>query len=124
MLQVKRADQQWVKHFPDGDEGPWASHRRTKSYLKWLLPRITPWNKLHRRSSLSRTGIVGVTISNDRTRAGNRVRRWVAYWPTVDGGHGKRTFSVPKYGERRARALAIEARKQGVDELLTARAIR
>jgi len=38
------------------------------------------------------------------------------------GGTRKRTFSVAKYGERRAKALAIEARKQGVEELLAARA--
>jgi len=121
VVQVKRAGEEWVEYFADGDEDPWASHRRAKTWLKELKARITPWNKLHRRTS-NPTGIPGVTVSNDRTRAGNRIRRWVALWPTADGGRRKRTFSVPKYGERRAKALAIEAREQGVDELLAARA--
>jgi hypothetical protein len=50
------------------------------------------------------------------------VRRWVGQWNTADGRKRNRSFSVPKYGERRARQLAIEARRQGVEELLRARA--
>ena len=122
VVQVMRAGNEWVEFFADGDDGPWVSHARAKTWLRELKGTIPPLNKLHRRSSTSRTGIIGVMFTNDRTRAGNRVRRWVAVWPKPSGGMRKRSFSVLKYGERRAKALAIEARKQGVEELLAARA--
>jgi hypothetical protein len=124
VVAFKRAGKPYVEYFADGIEGPEASFRRAVEHRDWLKPRIPPWNKLHRRSSPNRSGIIGVCVVNDRTRAGRRVRRWVASWYTADGRREKRSFSVPKYGERRAKALAIEARRRGVEEMLRARAKR
>lgn len=120
----KRAGQPYVKYFADGRGGKAASHRRAVKHRDWFERQITPWNKLHRRSSRNRTGTIGVSVYLDRTKTGTRVRRWVASWPTADGKRRNRSFSVAKFGERRARRLAIEARQKGVAEMLQARSKR
>ena len=124
VVRVKRSGRQYVEYFADGHEGPEASLRRAIVWRNDLEKRLTPWNKLHRRSSVSRTGVIGVSVLDDRTRAGTIVRRWVAQWPIGDGRMRHRSFSVLKYGERKARRLAIEARRQGVADLFREREVR
>lgn len=57
---------------------------------------------------------------------GRAYRRYVAHWSDPDEGPKRRRFSVHRYGEKRARALAVEAREQGVSRaraLLLARQV-
>jgi AP2 domain len=59
-----------------------------------------------------------VNVRDGRTRKGTRVRYYDASWVDETGSKRKRTFSVAKYGESRARAMAIRTRKQVLAELL------
>jgi AP2 domain-containing protein len=122
VVSFKRAGASCVEYFPDGKEGAEVSRRRAIKYRDWLKARLPPWNKLHRRSANNTSGIIGVSRIVDRTRTGRRIPRWIAHWHTADGPQRKRSFSVLKYGARRAKRLAVEARRMGVEELLAGRA--
>lgn len=67
-----------------------------------------------RKYALNKTGVIGVTLARDRTRAGTVVSRYIASWPTREGKRGKATFSVERHGKGEARRLAIRARQQGL----------
>ncbi len=121
---LKRAGQPHVRYFPDGKVGRAASLRAAIAWRDAMERRLTPWNKLHRRSAVNTSGHIGVSNVLDRTRAGSLVRRWVAHWNGPDGRKRKRSFSVLVYGEADARRRAIAARRAGVAELLASRAIR
>ena len=123
VVQFKRAGIPYVRYIADGKHGRDASHERAVQYRDWLERRLPPWNKLHRRSATNTSGIIGVTRIIDRPRAGKRIARWIGFWYLADGDDTKRSFSVRKYGDRQAKALAIEARRRGVEELLAARAL-
>lgn len=67
-------------------------------------------------NSRNSSGIVGVSrtiiMINGRSYA-----CWSAQWPLSAGRHCIRRFSVLKFGEEKARLLAIKARKDGVKAL-------
>jgi hypothetical protein len=121
VVRIKRAGVPYVRYVKDGQAGRDISQARAVKYRDWLESRLPPWNKLHRRSATNTSGIIGVSRIIDRTRTGTRIPRWVAFWNMANGRKVKRSFSVLKYGERRAKQLAIEARRGGVAELLAAR---
>jgi hypothetical protein len=53
--------------------------------------------------------------------AGNLAENWRAQWVEVDGRIGRRGFSVHKFGEKEARAMAIEARRENLGRVLKER---
>ena len=118
----KRAGERYIKSFADGDEGEAASLKRAQTWRDAMEKELGPWNKLHSRSSNNTSGIIGVSIVNERTRSGTLSRRWVALWPSADGNRHKKGFSVRLYGNAEARRRAIVARRQGVADFLAARA--
>jgi hypothetical protein len=124
VVAFKRAGKRYVQYFADGDEGKAVSRRRAQTWRDQMERKLVAWNKLHRRSSLNTSGHIGVSIIVDRTRAGTPVQRCVAHWPTADGGRRKKSFSVLVYGKTGALRRAIAARRQGVAEMLAARAVR
>ncbi|PYQ18816.1 MAG: hypothetical protein DMF81_23815 [Acidobacteria bacterium] len=67
---------------------------------------------------LNTTGVIGVHLAVQRTRRGTRMRYYCATWVDAAGRPRKRSFSVAKYGERRARAIAVRIRTQVLEELL------
>ena len=121
---LKRAGEKYIEYFADGAEGKRASLRRAKAWRGAMERKLEPWNKLHRRSALNTSGHIGISILMDRTRAGTPVQRCVALWSTADGGRRKKSFSVLVYGKAGALKRAITARRQGVADLLAARAVR
>ncbi len=42
---------------------------------------------------------------------------WLAFWPKQDGSSGRAKFSITRYGEEKALALAIEAREIALRKL-------
>jgi hypothetical protein len=62
--------------------------------------------------------VIGVSKMLEVTRNGTRAWRYRAGWPTRDGRLRTVSFSVAKYGEAKARRLAIRARRQGLEDLL------
>ena len=121
---LKRAGRKHVRYFADGESGSTVSLGRAIAWRDLMERQLTPWNKLHQRSAVNTTGHIGVSVLDDRTRAGTLVRRWVAHWHAADGRGRKRSFSVRVYGETEAKRRAIAARRAGVAELLASWAIR
>ncbi len=122
VVSVKRGGSHHVKYFADGRQRPQASFKTAVAYRDRLLKRVPAFNKLKRRYERNTTGEIGVARCIERTRAGKLFVRYVATWPTASGRRAKRSFSVGKYGERRARRLAGRARRRGVREMLRGRA--
>ena len=115
---TKRRGRRWVKYFSDEPHGRSEALRRARMYRDALLRTLPPASKVKRTYVRNTTGEVGVALVKDRTRSGRVIWRYVAQWPTREGGRGKATFSVALYGKRRARQLAIDARRRGLAALL------
>ncbi len=114
---ITRQGQAHVRYFRDGGDRNNALARA----MRWrdkMLDRLPPLRKIKRHSSLNTTGVIGVFRGINLTRAGNKIPLYGATWLDEKGRSRRRVFSVRKYGERRARALAIEARREALAELL------
>jgi hypothetical protein len=122
LVTIKRGGSPHREYFADDRAGPHASFNRAVTYRDWLLRQLPAFNKLKRRYERNTTGEIGVARCVERTRAGTRFVRYAATWPAASGGSIKRSFSASKYGESRARGLAIQARRRGVAEMLRQRA--
>jgi hypothetical protein len=72
-------------------------------------------DKLRRNNT---SGIPGVSRSVRRDRSGRERVRWAASWTPEPGGRPKsRLFDVSRYGEPRAKALAVEVRRLAMRKL-------
>jgi hypothetical protein len=60
--------------------------------------------------------IIGVTRINHEVK-GYEYEFWKAAWTTLRGKRCSRVFSVNKYGERKAKKLAVEARREALDKI-------
>lgn len=101
--------------------------RRKKSVAKQLA--ITRWVELraiypvHTRASLSNqswratdSGIVGVSRVTKLSK-GHAYTSWRAVWKDRDFNRKQANFSVNKFGEDRAKELAIKARQRALKKL-------
>lgn len=70
--------------------------------------------QIERRSN--KTGIVGVTKLIKEVR-GKKYKFWQATWSPEPGTVRKKAFSVTRYGDDKAKKLAIAARKKGLGEM-------
>ncbi|HYE72959.1 MAG TPA: AP2/ERF family transcription factor [Blastocatellia bacterium] len=64
-------------------------------------------------SKRNKSGIIGV-CRGIWIEAGEKVTYWQAAWIDENGNRKNRKFSVKKYGEEKARKMAIKARREGV----------
>jgi len=116
----------YVKNFPDKR---WGGKRKAlvqaKAYRDALLSELP--EPLTRREfctalrSNNRSGISGVyryakkyTLTNGKVIAS---WYWEATWPIGRSQQGHQAFSVNEFGERKAKALAIAAREEALDDL-------
>jgi hypothetical protein len=114
---LKRAGQRHERYFHDRRDAR-AALARALAWRDRMAATLPPPRKFHRTSSLNTTGIVGVHLARQRTRKGTLVRYYTATWVDERGRPVKRVFSVAKYGEWRAFALAAQARRQALAEML------
>jgi hypothetical protein len=61
-----------------------------------------------------RSGILGVRRVIIRRARRRPWKYWAAHWSPLPGVYRKKQFSIRKYGEKKAKALAIKARRDGV----------
>ena len=114
---AKRQGKRFVRYFSDRPNGRNAAFRAARAYRDKLMARL-PWpTKVKRKYVLNRTGVVGVCITVERTRAGRLMRRYVASWSRRDGSRGKASFSIRLYGKEEAFALAVQARRTALKRL-------
>jgi len=88
-----------------------------------LEAELPPATHLRERDSRSKTGMAGVTVVMRRRRK-RVLRYWLANWVELEGRRVQRSFSVSKYGEGRARDLAVGARREAVERILGQRGAR
>jgi hypothetical protein len=93
-----------------------ASATKRWKQLRKSLPVITraTFAEVERRKSP--TGIVGVRRTTSVSK-GHEYEFWEAWWSDRRHRRKCRRFSVKKYGEARAKTLAIKARREGLAKM-------
>jgi hypothetical protein len=61
----------------------------------------------------NQSGTIGVSLGCKTNPSGGRYWYWIGFWQR-DGHNVSRKVSVLKYGDARARSLAVAARKKGI----------
>ncbi len=117
VVSTKRRGRRWVKYFSDRPAGRMNALRCAREYRDQLHSLLPPATKVKRTYVLNTTGVVGVALVDETTRAGKPFARYVASWPTASGTRAKVTFSLGLYGKSEARRLAVRARRQGLVKL-------
>jgi AP2 domain len=84
--------------------------------LRAIYPALTKRAFREVPRKLTSSGIVGVTRVITVSKC-HEYPVWKAVWTTKKGARQSRQFSINKYGEKKAKRLAIEARKKALDDL-------
>lgn len=119
IAQVQVREKVTIRRFSDGRYG--GKQRALKAALRFrdtLLrgahdPDYWYWRRNRKRRN-NTSGIVGVGRYVSRDRGAMERASWQAFWDGPDGRRHIRKFSVEHHGERRARELAIRARKDAM----------
>ena len=124
-VSLRRQNRMFVKNFTDKKHGGKnKALKAAKEYRDQVIAENPPTTRKQFCSTLRRhntSGIPGVyryaksyTLANGEER---KVWYWESTWPARKEGIEKATFSVKTYGERKAKALAVAAREQGINKL-------
>ena len=129
LVQVQRNNQFTIKMFSDGVYGgKRKSLHAAIAFRTQLLGEMASHyeHQIWRRSVLrcnNTSGIPGVAryenMANSNT--GRRVMFWLASWIDEHGASRKRKFSVLRYGERKAKQLAIAERERQLKQVCAAK---
>lgn len=85
-------------------------------YIDPVSTNVSPHTKVSKRSE---SGIIGVSRTKYQYQKRGRTYEadaWQANWPLGNGKYSSRQFSVKKYGEEEAFALALKAREEGLEK--------
>lgn len=121
VVKLKRQRKTFHKYFHDGEGGPPESLRLAIAYRDDLIQRLPAPTRIWTTPSKDKNGVRGVTRGVQATPTGHVAESWVAAWVEVDGKVGRRSFSVHKYGEKEAKAMALAVRKVEVARVLKER---
>ncbi len=124
-VSLSRRGERFVKNFPDQK---WGGKRKALAAAKDCRDQFIQGNPpLSRREfcsiirSNNKTGITGVyRFSKSFKLKNGQIREswyWEASWPIGKSRQSHITFSVNELGERRAKQLAIAARRRALEEL-------
>jgi len=125
LVQVQRRNRIVIRMFSDSLHGgrraalAAALAFRAATLKQMHDPGYALWRRNRKRRN-NTSGIVGVARYASRERAGRKfIEReyWQAFADDGKGARRSRKFSVAKYGETRARALAIRARRAMLREV-------
>ncbi len=90
-----------------------AHYLKLRQKLGMPRQRSRRWNaEVVRRKG--RSGIHGVRRIISRGQSGRQLKYWMAMWSPELGVVRKKQFSIRKFGEEKAKRLAIRARRAGV----------
>jgi hypothetical protein len=113
-VRLTRNQKTQSKFFADkSNGGKRAALRAAKLHEAELVEQAKGKKRKQTVSSRNTSGIVGVT-RGEWEESGKQAAYWQAAWVGSKGERLNRKFSVKKYGEERARRLAIKARRAGV----------
>ncbi|QQD19125.1 hypothetical protein I6N98_04525 [Spongiibacter nanhainus] len=124
-VSLRRQNKQIVKNFPDKT---WGGKRKAlnaaKAYRDDIVSTYPPTTRKQfctARRRHNKSGITGVYRYAKRYKLKDGCVKelwyWEAHWPTGKNSFEKATFAIKHYGERRAKQLAVAARKAGVAKL-------
>lgn len=125
-VSLRRQNVMHVKNFPDKTHGgKGKALAAAKSYRNEIVEKYPPTTRQEMckiTRSNNNSGYPGVYSYAKRYKLKNgcikELRYWEAHWPgEKPGTFEKEAFPVHKFGERRAKKLAIEAREAGVAKL-------
>jgi hypothetical protein len=105
-----------AKFFADkSNGGKRAALRSAREYEAGLVREAEsrPKKRRERLTSRNTSGKVGVSRTAWKTR-GRLSAYWQAHWTTGDGRRKSVKYSISKYGEEKARRLAMKARREGM----------
>ncbi|HKG21745.1 MAG TPA: AP2 domain-containing protein, partial [Blastocatellia bacterium] len=114
-VRLSRRGKMESKFFADkSNGGKRAALRAARQYEAELAERAALGGKKREAKSVRNTsGKVGVSRST--SRSGDRVYEyWQASWNDSKGERRSAKFSVNKYGEEKARRMAVKARREGL----------
>jgi len=121
-VSIVRRGRKHVKNFPDRSIGSKRyALAEAKKYRDQLISKHPPISRrdfCNRKRRNNQSGITGVYkygkpyFLKDGTM--KKTWYWEASWPDEVGKNVSATFSINKYGEVRARELAIKAREKGL----------
>lgn len=122
-VSLRRRGKSLVKNFPDKKHGGnEEALQLARSYRDYLLAEYPPLSRKEFSSvirSNNNSGITGVyKFSKKYTLANSQEVEswyWEAHWPTERGESRSERFSVNRYGDEIARAMAIRTRNQGLE---------
>jgi hypothetical protein len=121
VVKFKRQKKTFHKYFHDSVGGPPESLRQAIAYRDEQIQRLPTPTRIWVTPPKEKGGTRGVTREAAATPSGHVAESWRAYWVEVDGKVGRRSFSVHKYGEKEAKAMALAARKEAVARVLKER---
>ena len=119
-VSIRRRGKNYQRQFGDRAFGGSGKARAAaEDYLRSLLTVLPKRPRFHRKYVNNKSGVAGVIHTWEMSLTGRRRPYFKAYWPKP-GELGKvesRKFSISKYGRGEAFALAVAARRKGVDDL-------
>ncbi|MDR0532714.1 MAG: hypothetical protein LBH01_02045 [Verrucomicrobiales bacterium] len=119
-VRINRDRRKVRKFFSDrANGGKRAALRAAKAYYAEIdrkYPRISRRKNAMIQRRVGVSGILGV-CKITKTLLGRNYLFWMASWSPRPGVVAKKAFSIRKYGNDRARALAIKARRQGLRQM-------
>ncbi len=118
---IKRAGRRLSRYFSDRPDGSAAALRKARAYKKRMTARLPPPVKIKRTFVLNKTGVIGVALVREKSRAGTPTDRFVVSVPLARGRRGKVSFSLAKYGPAEAFSRAVEARRRAVADYVRQR---
>jgi hypothetical protein len=123
IVRIQRRGKIFNKRFPDlSYGGKQQALRAARAYRDEIARLHPPMSRAEYATKLrrnNRSGIPGVCGVERSTAEGAKARRlfWVAFWPTADHGKAQIKFAVKRYGDEKARELAIEARTRALAQM-------
>ncbi|HEX8186190.1 MAG TPA: AP2 domain-containing protein [Blastocatellia bacterium] len=116
-VRVTRNGKTESKYFPDrASGGKRAARRAAKEYEADLLEKASLLKKRPPKPSARNTsGKVGISRTSYRYGA-EASEYWQAAWVDHKGRRRSAKYSIKKYGEDKAKRLALKARRQGLLE--------
>lgn len=136
-MNYKRTNSWWVRTYdfkgkPVQKSFPVFTHGGVKKALKLAIlwrnkvgncinekKGLTRSRHIQKRSSLNKSGIIGVTL-NEKIIDGRVYKNYVGcYYINKFGPIGRKSFAVRKYGDKKALRLATQFRHAGVRSILS-----
>ncbi len=123
-VRIRRNYEPFEKFFNDAKyPSQWQALRAAKSYRDKIIKENPPMQRrefaqIAKRNNTS--GKVGVSKVYTLCKRGHYqyvYEYWQAMWTPKPGVRKCRRFSINKYGWKRARAMAIQVREQGLSEM-------